>query len=354
MTWSVLERSESLSTETSVPTMKMDALQNGVDLANSPGLQPAVLYIIASRTINQPVFQVILISILSLISPLALSPVHQPHEGPHSVTTNIVIGGGTGQNVSRTYNPADFVSRGEVAGRAIINTATAMMTPIPLLSFDISAAPFIPQDTIRAIWKAQVQTVVARNSIDCGSSAPSRLTSSQDIVNLDRQKYFAAKRVAVRGLSPSISGKVIGVFTNDPQMSAVYLNTTTSVQPGAVQAQSSIIFLAANGTLEGAQQRITSPEPTARIKFVDVLVCTSTTRLEISSCSINKGNVTSCVVVPPANIPGAQSSDTGGVEKYITHPRTVASVLATSPVKAYYDLGGTGVAFQCTTKSLRK
>jgi hypothetical protein len=339
MTWSTLERSESLTTETPVPTMKMDALQNGVDLSNSPGLMPAVLYVHASRTISHPIFQVILISILSLISPLALSPVYQPHKGPYSVTTNIVIGGGVGPNVSSTLLPTDFVSRGEVAGRAIINTATALMTPIPLVSFDISAAPFIPQEAIRSIWKAQVQTVVARNSIDCGSSAPSRLTSSQDIVSLNPQNYFAAKGDAMRGLTPSFAGQAIGVFTNDPQMSAVYLNTTTSVQPGAVQAQSSIIFLAANGTLEGAQQRITSPEPTARIMFVDVLVCTSTTTLEISSCSIDKGNVTSCVAVPPASIPGAGSSDTGGVENYITHPRIVASVLATSPAKAYYDLG---------------
>ena len=339
MTWSTLERSESLNTGTSVPTMKMDAFQNGVDLANSPGLMPAVLYVHATRTINHPIFQVILISVLSLISPLALSPVYQSHDGPYSVTTNIVTGGGVGTNISNTLDPTDFVSRGEVAGRAIINSATALATPIPLLSFDISAAPFIPQDTIRAIWKAQVQTVVARNSIDCGSSAPSRLTSSQDIVSLNPQNYFAAKGAAERGLSPSFAGQTLGVFTNDPQMSAVYLNTTRSAKPGAVQAQSSIIFLAANGTLEGAQQRITSPDPTARITYVDVLVCTSTTTLEISSCSIDKGNVTNCVAVPPANIPGAQSSATGGVENYITHPEIVAAVLAASPSKAYYDLG---------------
>jgi hypothetical protein len=340
MTWSTLERSESITTETPVPTMKLDALQNGVDLANSPGLLPAVLYVQASRTINHPVFQVFLISILSLISPLALSPVYQPHEGPYFVTTNITIGGGTGPNVSSTLSSKDFVSRGEVAGRAIINTATALMTPVPLLSFDISVAPFIHQDTVRAIWKAQVQTVVARNSIDCGSSAPSRFTRSQNIVSLNTTKYFAAKRAATKGISPSFAGTAMGLFPNDPQMSAVYLNTTTSVQPGAVQAQSSIIFLAANGTLEGAQQRITSPEPTARIMFIDVLVCTSTTTLEISSCSIDKGNVTSCVAVPPASIPGAQSSITGGVENYVTHPGIVASILATSPAKAYYDLEG--------------
>jgi hypothetical protein len=130
------------------------------------------------------------------------------------------------------------------------------------------------------------------------------------------------------------------VFTNDPQVSAIYLNTTTAVQPGAVQAQTTIIFLAANGTIEGSQQQITSPEPTSRIQSVDVLVCTSTTTLEISTCTINNGNVTSCVPVPAANHPsGASTSTTGGVENYITHPRIVASVLAASAAKAYYDLG---------------
>jgi hypothetical protein len=88
--------------------------------------------------------------------------------------------------------------------------------------------------------------------------------------------------------------------------------------------------------LEGAQQRITSPEPTARIKFVDVLVCSTNTTLEISSCSINHGRVTSCVAVPPANI---QSSGAGDVENYVLYPKSVASVLATSPVTTYYDFG---------------
>jgi hypothetical protein len=43
------------------------------------------------------------------------------------------------------------------------------------------------------------------------------------------------------------------------------------------------------------------------------------------------------VAVQPASIPGAQSSDTGGVEKYVSYPETVASILATSPVTTYYD-----------------
>ena len=343
MIWSTLESSEFRTTGTPVPTMAMGALDNGVLLTNSPGFWPAILYVRASRSINHPmtpIFLVILISILSLISPLALSPVYRPRQGPYSIMANISIGGGVGTQVSSSLNLTDYVSQGQVAGRAIINSATALKTPIPLLSFDISAAPFIPQDTVQAIWEAKVETVVAYNSIDCGPSAPSRFTRSQDIVSFGQgsQSYFAAQGARFY-INPSFAGQTMGALTNEPMISAVYLNTTTSVRPGAVQAQSSIIFLAANGTLEGAQQRITSPEPTARIKFVDVLVCTSNTTLEISSCSINHGSVTSCVAVQPASIPGAQSSGTGGVEKYISYPTSVASILATSPVMTYYDFG---------------
>jgi hypothetical protein len=43
--------------------------------------------------------------------------------------------------------------------------------------------------------------------------------------------------------------------------------------------------------------------------------------------------VKSCHAVPPAS---NQSSTTGGVEKYISYPTNVASILATSPVITYY------------------
>jgi len=282
-----------------------------------------------------PIFLVILISILSLISPLALSPVYRPRQGPHSITANISIGGGVRTKVSHSLNLTNYVSQGQVAGRAIINSATALKTPIPLISFDISAAPFIPQDTVQAIWAAKVQTVVSYNSIDCGPSAPSRFTSSRDIVSFaNNSQYYFAPQGESYYVDPYFAGQMMGILTNEPKMSAVYLNTTISIDPGVVQAQSSVIFLGANGTLEGAQQRITSPEPTSRIQFVDVLVCTSNTTLVISSCYINNGTVKSCDAVRP---PSNESSDTGGVEKYISNPITVASILATSPVMTYYD-----------------
>jgi hypothetical protein len=340
MTWSALEGSASTGTVPAVPMMKAAALQDVVELTNSPGIFPAVLYAKSSRSLSHPIILVILISVLSLLSPIALSPVYQSHNGPYSVTATLVVGGGIGIVVSNTFSFDDFVSSGEVAGRAIINAASATNTQIPLVTFNTSVAPFIPWNAIGAIWKTQVETVVAHNLMDCGSSAPSRLTSSQEIVTIvDPNDYFAANGKYTQRMIPSFAGQLVGVFPNDPQVSAVYLNSTTTVQPGAVQAQSSVIFLAANGTLEGAQQRITSPDPTSRIMFVDVLVCTSTTTLEISTCSIDDGNVTSCVPVPSANLPSsALTSDTGGVENYITNPEYVATLLSASATTANYDI----------------
>jgi hypothetical protein len=321
--------------------MKMQRLEDGVQLSNSPDWTSAIPYAVASgwRTsiITHPIiFQVTLISILPLVIPLVLSPVYRPYHGQYSNTTIIPILGGIGTVVSNSLNLSDFVSQGQVVGRAIISSATDW-APIPSISFDISVAPFIPYYTIQFISKGKVETVVARNSIDCGPSAPSRFTSSQDIVSFGNlsQDYFAAQG-AEYYISPTFAGQIVGGITNGPTISVVYLNTTTDIQPGMVQAQSSIIFLAANGTLEGAQQRITSPEPTSRIKFVDVLVCTSNTTLVISNCFIKNGNVTSYSPVDPDRIPGAQSS---GVEKYILDPKAVASILATSPVTAYYSFG---------------
>jgi hypothetical protein len=318
-------------------------------------LLSAIFYAFVSGTFKHTIIPVILISILPVITPVVLSPVYRPHKGPYSATANIPIKGGIGTEVSSSLNVTNYVSQGQVAGRAIISSATALKTPIPLVSFDISAAPFIPHHTVQAIWKAQVKTVVARNSIDCGPLAPSRFTSSQDIVSFrqeDTKDYFAAKGEEYF-IPMYFAGQFMGGITNGPTISAVYVNNTvTLVQSGAVRAQSSIIFIAANGTLEGAQQRITSPDPTSRIKFVDVLVCTSNTTLEISSCSINHGRVTSCVAVQPESIPGAQSSDLGGVGEYILHPSDVASILATSPVTTYYGFGDHIPAYDTITPAM--
>jgi hypothetical protein len=246
-------------------------------------------------------------------------------------------GGGVGPAISITFNGDDVVPGGVAAGRALINAGTTLNTTIYPAVFDITVAPFITQDTIRAIWYAQVETVVARNALDCSSTAPTRLSnSSQELVTLN-EAYFAPNQVFNSSIQPSFASQILGLISNDPVITAVYFNSTTTTTPGVVEAQTSVIFLAANGTLEGAQQRITSPELTSRIKFVDVLVCTSTTRLEISMCTIDKGYVSACDFRQPTNL--SSKSTTGGVEKYISNPTAVAITLAASPVTAYYILG---------------
>jgi len=338
MTWSALESSALSSARGEELTMTMSAFQSGVDLANSPNLIPSLVYAWKSGSPTFRVAFVLVVSVLSLLSPIAASAIYRPHTGPFQVKgASILNGGGVGPAISITFNSNNVVPGGVAAGRALINAGTTLNTTIYPAVFDITVAPFITRDTIRAIWHAQVETVVARNALDCSSTAPTRLSnSSQDLVTLD-EAYFAPNQVFNSSIRPSFATQILGHISNDPVITAVYFNSTTKTTPGVVEAQTSVVFLAANGTLEGAQQRITSPELTSRIKFVDVLVCTSTTRLEISMCTIDKGNVSACDFRPPTNL--SSKSATGGVEKYISNPTAVAITLAASPVTAYYILG---------------
>jgi hypothetical protein len=334
MAWSALESS---SAGVQRPTMTMSAFQNVMDLVNSPSLIPSVLYAKASRSLTPHVAFVLVVSVLSLLSPIAVSPIYRPRTGPFDVGASVMNGGGVGPSISTTFNGNDVVPGGIAAGRALINAGTTLNTIIYPAMFDISVAPFITRDTIQAIWHTQIETVVARNVLDCSSTAPTRLlNSSQDFVTLD-ETYFAPNQAAYTGIQPTFAGQILGPISNDPVITTVYLNSTSTAAPGVVEAQTSVVFLAANGTLEGAQQRITSPEPTSRIEFVDVLVCTSTTRLEISLCTIDKGAVSRCDFRQPTNLPS--NSTTGGIEIYISNPIAVAITLAASPVTAYYILG---------------
>jgi hypothetical protein len=359
MTWSTLESSALSSVRGEELTMTMSAFQSGVDLANSPNLIPSLVYAWKSLIPSliyawksgsllkyawksgSPTFRVafvLVVSVLSLLSPMAVSPIYRPHTGPFQVKgASIMSGGGVGPAISITFNSSDDVPGGVAAGRALINAGTTLNTTIYPAVFDITVAPFITRDTIRAIWHAQVETVVARNALDCSSTAPTRLSnSSQDLVTLD-EAYFSPNQVFNSSIQPSFATQILGHISNDPVITVVYFNSTTTTTPGVVEAQTSVVFLAANGTLEGAQQRITSPELTSRIKFVDVLVCTSTTRLEISMCTIDNGTVSACDFRQPTNL--SSKSATGGVEKYISNPTAVAITLAASPVTAYYILG---------------
>jgi hypothetical protein len=335
MTWSALESSSQSNAGAQGLKMKMSAFQSGVDLVNSPGLIPSALYTKASGSLMPRVAFVLVVSLLSLLSPIAVSTIYKSHQGAFNVTASIVNGGGIGPTPSPSFSMNDVVPVGIAAGRALISAATIMNSTISPVVFNVSVAPFIPRDTIQAIWHTQIETVIARNSLDCSSSAPLRLSnSSQDFVTLN-DMYFAPNQ-GENLVHPSFAGQILGPISNDADLTVVYLNGTVTVSPGVVEAQTSVIFLAANATLEGAQQRITSPEPTSQIEFVDVLVCTSTTRLEISICTIDMGAVRSCDFFQPTNL--SSSSTTGGVETYIGNPKAVATTLSASPVTACYIL----------------
>jgi hypothetical protein len=259
-----------------------------------------------------------------------VSPIYKSHTGPHPKWVTFTNGGGAGLGFSRQLNASDAVPASVVAGRAIANSASALNIPVAYVTHDISVAPFIPQSFVEQVWDATVETVVARSMLDCNSSASTQITSSTDIVTIDRSYYLEG---FVEGIEPSFAGFVLGQFTNDPQVTTVYLNRTWGFGPGWVEMETSIIFLAANGTLENAQQTIYPPPDvlTSRISSLDVLVCTSTTRLETSTCWIFNGSVTDCQSLP---IPESES-DVGNL-KYIKNSFDVAAILSASPVTSVY------------------
>ena len=140
----------------------------------------------------------------------------------------------------------------------------------------------------------QIEAVVPRNSLDCGTSAPMGLSNTQGIVTVDPTSYFGPIQAMQMSIYPSFAAKMLGTIMNTPQTTVVYLNSTVTIVPGSMEGPASIIFLAANRTVKDAQERIMSPETTSRIEFMDILVCTSTTRLEICPCTIDMGTVASC------------------------------------------------------------
>jgi len=169
---------------------------------------------------------------------------------------------------------------------------------------------------------------VAHNSIDCGPSAPLQLNlPSEDIVSLQPDFWDAGPGVTVTPLS--VGNEVLGNIINDPQLSTLYMNANVTTATGSVTAQTTVLFIAGNGTVEGAQQKIMSPLPSSsRIAFVDVLVCTSTTTIEMDTCIINQGAVTGCAFTPKDNSLGVPLNNGG----------YTAIFLAASPVTAYYHL----------------
>lgn len=338
MVWSALDPPRSLRSTHGgpVPSMKLAALQSGVELASTPSLINSGLYIKASGwkfRCQWEVTGVFLIAVFSLVSPIIVSPIYKSHTGPHPQWVTFPNGGGVGLGFSRQLNASDVIPASVVGGRAIANSASALNIPVASVTHDLSVAPFIPQSFVEQVWSATVETVVARSMLDCNSSAPTRITNSTNIVTIDNSYYSAD---FVQGIEPSFAGFVLGQFTNDPQVTTVYLNRTESSAPGWVEMETSIIFLAANGTLENAQQTIYPPPQdvlTSSILSLDVLVCTSTTRLEISSCVIFNGSVTDCKPLPMSEL--ESDSDLRNL-KNIKNPFDVAAILSASPVTSVY------------------
>ncbi|KZP26186.1 hypothetical protein FIBSPDRAFT_887554 [Athelia psychrophila] len=332
MMWSALQKVSGTSGE---PSLRVDAFQQAVGLSSAPALLPAALYAKASRTLPFNVLFVLLVSILSLLSPLAISPIYQPHMGPYLVDATLDVGGGVGMATPPDYDGNAYIPEGVSKGRALRSAAAVISTPVFPKIFDVRVAPFLSMATIDEIWSAEVDIAVARNAVDCSASAQARFNSTEPIVALNMTSYFIPNGGFTNATSPTFMGRSLGIITNDPGVAVVYLNSSSSVQPGSVTAETSIIFLGANVTLEGAQQTITSPDATARIVSIDVLICTSTTTLEINHCVINQGNVTSCTLSVPQNI---TASSTGGLDAYIHKPADVAMALSASAVIGFYTI----------------
>ena len=330
MIWSALQ---TFTATTRAPTLRLGAFQVGVGLAASPALIPAALYVRESRTLSFNVLFVLAVSILSLLSPLAVSPIYRPHTGPHMANVTLDVGAGVGLDCPADYQAGGNIPGGISAGRTLLGAEVLMGIPVSPNTLDASVAPFFSMDAITEIWYAEVDIVIARNALDCSALAPARLNSTMPIVTLDTESYFLPDEAFSPGSTSKFVGQELGYITNDPQVSVVYLRNDFTAAPGSVTAETSVIFLAANGTLEGAQQTITSPDATARIVAVDVLVSTSTTTLETAHCIINQGNLASCVAFMPEN---ASMSSTGGVETFVYNPANVAMWLGASPVTAYY------------------
>ncbi|KZP17030.1 hypothetical protein FIBSPDRAFT_865366 [Athelia psychrophila] len=331
MVWSALQ---TFTGTAGMPLLRVDAFQEAVGLSSSPTLIPAALYVKASRTLPFKVVFVLLVSILSLLSPLAISPIYRPHMGPYPVNGTLDVGGGVGITTSPNYETDASVSGGLSTGRALLAAGVLMGIPVFPNTFNVSAAPFLSMATINEIWSAEVNIVVARGAVDCSASAQARFNSTGPVVALDMVDYFTPNG-GFTTTFPTFMGQSLGEITNDPQVTAVYLNSSVSVQPGSIAAETSVIFLGANATLEGAQEIIKSPVATARILSVDVLICTSTTTLETSHCIINQGKMTSCTAFVPSNV---SASSTGGLDAYINNPTDVARLLSASPAMAYYNL----------------
>jgi hypothetical protein len=317
-------------------TLTLQNFQRSIGLANSPGFTYLTNYIKKHPPpLSFPVIFVIVISMLSQISTFAVSPIYRPHLGPYSTNAIVVNGGGVDSTMTTYFDPFSAATpKGVTIGKTLVSGMAVANIGVPTSRTYLDLLPFIPPESIQAIWHGVVNTVVARSSLDCSSSAATDLTNNiTNLLVLDPSSYFAPNgSVQWASPHPYFAGENLGALGNEPELIAVYLNGSYVVGSGFVTGNASVIFAAANGTMEGAQFTIHSPNPTSRIRSVDVLVCTSTTRLEVSTCTIDLGNVSSCN--PNPQLVSSSNNSMGGVDTFVQHPGDVAITLAVAPVIA--------------------
>ena len=252
-------------------TLTLKNFRRNIDLVNSPGLGYLTNYIEKHPPPwSFPVIFVITISILSQLSTFAVSPVYRPHYGPYSTDVVIVNGGGIDSTIPTVFDSYDAATpKGVTIGKTLVSGMALANTGVPTSSTYLDLLPFIPPKSIQAIWYGTVNTVVARSSLDCSSAAATNLTNNNitNLLVLDPSSYFAPNG-SVRWASPhpSFVGQDLGALGNEPQLVAVYLNGSYVAGSGFVIGNASVIFVAANGTMEGAQLTINSPNPTSRIR----------------------------------------------------------------------------------------
>jgi hypothetical protein len=282
-------------------TLSLRSLHNRIQLSSSPGLIPGITDAWNAGRLVSNTALVIILGVSSLVIPVAVSPIYHVRVGAlRGAHINITMGGGIGPGLGTVFNADPLTPGGVVSGRALINSATITGTGLNSFSYSPAVIPFLDFTQIPKIAYATIETVAVYTSVDCGPSAPDRFLSPGYIgtlVNLSSEYWNTTV-----GPYSIASGEFIGSILNDPVVSVLHTNaTTTPPDPVWTNSTSSVILLAANGTLEGAQQHIPAPPGAqTRINNIDVLVCTSTASLGISSCLVTDGRIRMCTPLTAA------------------------------------------------------
>ncbi|KDQ50873.1 hypothetical protein JAAARDRAFT_73964 [Jaapia argillacea MUCL 33604] len=334
------------SLETDRPPLR--AVQSSIMLVDSPQLIPGIMLGWHAGFFSSSVIFVIVVGLLSLGSPLAVSSIYRSHIGPFYAELNFTGGGGIGPMVPAMYDSSYVVGSGVTAGRSIIAAQSidfiqAHATSPPGLT------PFLLDSEVQQVWQARKRTVAALSTLDCGSSAPGRI--SQFPFSITSPEYWWSDSYDSQTTDFTLGGVESSMY-NEPNLSVVYFNASTVVSPGVVETTTSVIFFAANGTIQGAQQHITSPNATSRIAHIDILVCTSIAKLQISDCDIAHGFVQNCSATNLTTISNITSSRMGGVDQYLDNPDIVGNALSAVPAVMVYPRTGFFPMFVSITETL--